>query len=63
MTERKALKKFASPKVSKRYEAALRKWEKIMQPQIDALRASERLTAEDFAITINARAEDMGNPK
>lgn len=38
---------------------SLKEWRIKMQPLIDAIEDSTRLTAEDYAVTINARAEDM----
>lgn len=38
-----------------RFEAAQHKWDQILQPLENAIVASERLSAEDFAIRINAR--------
>lgn len=41
------------------FEEALRKWEKEMGPEIEANRKAEQLTAADYAVTINARADDF----
>ena len=38
-----------------RFEAVQAMWDKIFQPLEDAILASERLTAEDFATRINVR--------
>jgi hypothetical protein len=38
------------------FEQALQDWEKEMEQVFEANRAAERLSAEDFAIRINAKA-------
>lgn len=43
---------FNDPEGRKRYEEALAKWREIMRPLIEEVERSERLTAEDFAVTI-----------
>jgi hypothetical protein len=42
-----------SPATRKRREDLDRKWQARIQPLLDAIERSERLTAEDFAIRIN----------
>jgi hypothetical protein len=39
----------------KLYEGSRAKWEKTLEPAVEAIKASERLTEEDFAIRINTR--------
>lgn len=41
---------------SHRLEEALRKWDPMIQPLMDAVVATERLTEDDLAIRINTRA-------
>jgi DNA-binding transcriptional regulator YiaG len=36
-------------------EQSQQKWEGILRPQIEAIRSSEQLTQDDFAIRINMR--------
>lgn len=41
------------------YEKWLAHYRAIIQPEVDAIRRSEQITAEDLAITINARDDDL----
>jgi hypothetical protein len=44
------------PQVRKRFEESLKRWRKRGKPVTAAVRSSERLTPQDFAIRINARS-------
>lgn len=52
----KALKRMASGKLTKKEQVALeesrKKWDEAVKPLLDAIRASTRLTAEDYAVTV-----------
>ena len=37
------------------FEESRARWDEILKPQIDAIRDSEQLTQDDFAIRINTR--------
>jgi hypothetical protein len=41
--------------VRKRFEESQEKWAEIIQPLVEAISASERLTKEDLAVRINTR--------
>lgn len=43
---------FNDPILRAKFDAALEELDRKMQPHIDALRDSERLTAEDYALRI-----------
>lgn len=59
MAKKGQLEKFLmTPEGRKRFEEALKKREEETKPLYDAIRDSERITAEDLAITINARDTD-----
>lgn len=37
------------------FEASQQRWNEILRPEIDSIRASEELTQDDFSIRINVR--------
>ncbi|HEY4483068.1 MAG TPA: hypothetical protein VI953_02735 [Candidatus Paceibacterota bacterium] len=41
----------------RRYANAKAKWDRILAPHIEAIRRSQILTAEDYAVLINCRGE------
>ena len=43
---------FDDPTLRADFDAGLKELDRKLQPRIDALRESERLTAEDYAVTI-----------
>jgi hypothetical protein len=43
------------PKARAEYERILKEVSKETQPMADAIRESQRITAEDLAVTINAK--------
>jgi hypothetical protein len=45
----------ANPKFRARFEKKMCRWESKVRPLKDAARSSERLSAHDFAVRINAR--------
>ncbi|OHB10327.1 MAG: hypothetical protein A3G05_00295 [Candidatus Zambryskibacteria bacterium RIFCSPLOWO2_12_FULL_45_14] len=47
-----------SPAERRQLERLGRKWHQRIQPMRDAIRESERITAEDLAVAINTRTED-----
>lgn len=46
----------ADPELRKRADAIREQVREAARPEIEASKRSERLTAKDFAVTINARA-------
>jgi len=53
-------KKYASnPDARARHDAILKKLQDAVKDEVEEIERSERLTAEDYAVVINARAEDL----
>lgn len=44
------------PQVKARLQESVKRWQQRGKPVTDAVRSSERLTQQDFAIRINARS-------
>ena len=49
----------ADPQLAATCERVAKELREAAQADIEAIERSERLTAKDFSITINARTEDM----
>lgn len=56
-----ATKLSANPEILQRYSEALRTLREAATEDVEAIASSERLTSEDFAVYINARAEDSSS--
>lgn len=55
-------KRLADPEVLRRYTQTVQLLRNAVKEEIELIERSERLTAEDFAVVINARAEDLYKP-